>query len=66
MDVQERRIYHLQAELREGEAKLEQKQSSLQQLKEELETTKKLHKEVQKQVYIYNIIRLQALICKII
>ncbi|GCB70005.1 hypothetical protein scyTo_0008486, partial [Scyliorhinus torazame] len=51
LDVQERRIYHLQTELREGEAKLEQKQSCLQQLKEELDTTKKLHKEGQKQVF---------------
>ncbi|XP_078067972.1 uncharacterized protein LOC144493033 [Mustelus asterias] len=50
LDVQERRIYHLQAELREGEAKLEQKQSCLQQLKEELDTTKELHKEGQKQL----------------
>ncbi|XP_072926392.1 uncharacterized protein pmfbp1 [Hemitrygon akajei] len=49
LDVQEKKIYHLQAQLREGEAKLEQKQSCLQQLKEELETTKRLHKEVQKQ-----------------
>ncbi|XP_069757408.1 polyamine-modulated factor 1-binding protein 1 isoform X3 [Narcine bancroftii] len=49
LDVQERRIYHLQGELREGEAKLEQKQSCLQQLKEELEATKKLHNKVQKQ-----------------
>ncbi|XP_048462020.1 golgin subfamily A member 3-like [Rhincodon typus] len=49
LDVQERRIYHLQAELREGEAKLEQKQSCLQQLKEELDTTKKLHKDAQEQ-----------------
>ncbi|XP_072452086.1 uncharacterized protein pmfbp1 isoform X3 [Chiloscyllium punctatum] len=50
LDVQERRIYHLQAELREGEAKLEQKQSCLQQLKEELDTTKKLHKDAQEQI----------------